>query len=163
MATWKASKYCQVLLTALWSDCSPAVPTTSGWLDSQPACREPGRPRTWVMPTCSKMQHFDIQWERPPCHGFRSSQESGAVMPCGCGCGGVHLLQVQRAFKRERSQRRENRDDAEASRRLTGSLAKVKLLSMQRFKCCKVKSFTGFTFLPNTLSKYKIAGKCGRL
>lgn len=63
MATWNGSKYRQVWLAALWSDCSAVGPTTTGWWDSQPACREPGRPRMWVMPTCSKMQHFDIQSE----------------------------------------------------------------------------------------------------
>lgn len=36
-----------------------------------------------------------------------------------------------RAFKRERSQRRENRDDAEASQRLTESWAKV--------NCCRCR------------------------
>lgn len=61
-----------------------------------------------------------------------------------------------RAFKRERSQRWENREDAEGSQRLTVSWAKVKLLSMQRFKCCLVESFTDSTILPYTLSNYKI-------
>lgn len=112
------------------------------------------------MPTCSKMQHFDIQREAslswiPNQPGVRSTDAVSV---------GVHLLQAQsstrvRAFKRERSQRRENRDDAEASQRLTESCAKVKLLSMQGFECCRVKSFTGFTFLPNTLSKYETAKK----
>lgn len=83
----------------------------------------------------------------------RDSQPARSQGPWCCEDVGVHLLQARmsvraRAFKRERSQRWENREDAEASQRLTVSWAKVKPLSMQRFKCCPVESFAGFTFLP---------------
>lgn len=49
MATWNGSEYCQVLLTALWSDCSPVVP--SSWTHSQPvgSLADPGRESSYML------------------------------------------------------------------------------------------------------------------
>lgn len=138
-------------------------PHRGGWTHSQPAgsLADPGRESCLHAQRCSTL----IFSERGL---LVMDSESARSQEPWCGRGGVHLLEAQRsmwarAFKREQSQRQENRDDAEASQRLTESRAKVKLLSMQRFKCCRVKSFTGFTFLPNTPSKYKSSGKRSRL
>lgn len=93
------------------------------------------------MPTCSKTQPFDIQ---------RVGSLSWIHNQSGVGIHDGVRVWVFTCFKCRRvcewellrgSQRWENREDAEASQRLTVSRAKLKPASMQRFKCCPVEFY----------------------